>query len=65
MVLRLNLEECNLLISLLTTAVAETKEEIYKTERHEFKDELKSEKAVMEKILSRLVEASMDGERPH
>jgi hypothetical protein len=41
------------------------KEEIHRTERHEFKEELKSEKILMEKILSRLVEVSMVGERPH
>jgi|GEM_PF-632337 len=65
MVLKLNLEECNLLISLLTTAVADTKEEIYKTEKHEYKTELKAEKALMESILSRLIEISMGGERPN
>lgn len=65
MVLKLNLEECNLLISLLTTAVAETKEEIYRTEKYEYKTELKTEKALMESILSRLIEISMGGERPN
>jgi len=65
MTVQLSHTECNLLISLLTSAVADMKEEIHRTERHEFKEELKSEKILMEKILSRLVEVSMVGERPH
>jgi hypothetical protein len=65
MTIQLSHAECNLVISLLTSAIADAKEEIYKTERHDFAEELKSEKILMEKILSRLIEVSMEGERPH
>lgn len=65
MVIQLSNGECNLLISLLTSAIADTKEEIHRTERHDFKEDLKSEKILMKKILSRLIEVSMEGERPH
>ena len=65
MMIQLNHAECNLLISLLTSAVADAKDEIHRTDRHEFKEELRSEKILMEKILFRLIEISMEGERPH
>lgn len=65
MVIQLSNGECNLLISLLTSAIADTKEEIHSTERHDFKEDLKSEKILMKKILSRLIEVSMEGDRPH
>lgn len=44
MILYISQEEGQLLISLLTSAIADTKEEIYKTEKYEFKEELKNEK---------------------
>lgn len=64
MILEISKEECDLLISLLTSAIAETKEEIYKTEKHEFKEELKSEKTIMEKVLARLIDFSNVGRQP-
>jgi hypothetical protein len=65
MIIHLSHAECSLLISLLTSAVADTKEEIHRTVNHNFKEELKSERILMEKVLSRLIEVSMEGERPH
>jgi hypothetical protein len=49
----------------LTSAIADTKEEIHRTTDHDFKEELRSEKMLMEKVLSRLIEAGMEGEKPH
>jgi len=64
MILNISQEECELLISLLTSAIADTKEEIYKTEKYEFKEDLKNEKMIMEKVLIKLLRQSTSESQP-
>jgi len=64
MILNISQEECELLISLLTSAIADTKEEIYKTEKYEFKEDLKNEKMIMEKVLIKLLRQSTAESQP-
>ena len=62
--LKLSSEECNLLISLLSSAISDTRGEINQTDKYELSDEMKSELLMMEKILASIIDTSMMGNRP-
>jgi hypothetical protein len=63
-VISISLEECNLLISLLSSAISDTRGEINQTDKYELSDEMKSELLMMEKILASIIDTSMMGNRP-
>jgi len=61
MILELSKVECDALVSLLTKTISELKEEIHRTAKFEFKENLKSEKMLMENLLTKLMNVSMVG----
>jgi|WetSurMetagenome_2_1015567.scaffolds.fasta_scaffold1230949_1 hypothetical protein len=63
-ILKLSSEECNLLISLLSSAISDTRDEINQTDKYELSDEIKSELLMMEKLLASIIDTSMVGNRP-
>jgi len=61
MILELSNNESDILVSLFTKTISELKEEIRRTEKYEYKENLKSEKMLMENLLTKLISVSMVG----
>ncbi len=55
MVIDLTRDERDMVISLLDTAIADARQEIYRTESFEFKESLRRKKNLMEALLLKLV----------
>ena len=53
MILQFSGEERDTLISLLDSAISESRAEIYRTEEHNFKESIRSKKFIMEELLQR------------
>ena len=54
MSLEISDREKNLLVSILTSAISETREEIHRTDNFEYKEKLKTQKHLMESLLNRV-----------
>ena len=54
--LKLTNDERELLTGLLDASIADARQEIYRTEKHAFKDSIRTRKYLMEALLHRLVE---------
>lgn len=55
MTIQLSNDERDVLIALLDSAIAETRQEIYHTEKHAFKEAIKTKKYLLEGLLERFI----------
>jgi Spy/CpxP family protein refolding chaperone len=55
MLIEITTEEREILIQLLTSAIADEREEIYKTETYSYKEHLKTQKKNMQNLLSQIL----------
>lgn len=55
MLIEISKEEREILVQLLTSAIADEREEIYKTDTFTFKEQLKEQKRMMQNILSQIL----------
>ncbi|MBA4312949.1 MAG: hypothetical protein C0417_09995 [Chlorobiaceae bacterium] len=62
-VINISLEECNLLISLLSNAISELREDLINSTNNKLSKELKSEVIEMEKLLTSIIATSLVDER--
>ena len=62
-ILKLTIEECDLLISILSSSISETRNELNQTDKYELSQELNSVLISMRKILSTIIKTTMIGNR--
>ncbi|MBM4166482.1 MAG: hypothetical protein FJ218_06155 [Ignavibacteria bacterium] len=55
MLIEITTEEREILVHLLTSAIADEREEIYKTETFSYKEQLKKNKRIMQNLLSQIL----------
>ncbi len=59
MIIEISGEERDALIALLSDSIADTREDIYRTEQYRYKENLRLHKQLIEDLLSRLVTPSV------